>query len=87
MHFSEPLEISWRLTFDLLQSDIWQMIPCWVLISIFLITDDTGHWPCSLFFLWLDCAACRIVVPLPGIEPVPHCGREFPGYVLLLIFL
>ena len=46
-----------------------------------------------LLIFWLHCATCRIIIPRPGIEPVPSAvkaqspnhwtAREFLGWLLL----
>ena len=33
----------------------------------------------SIFFFWLHCAACGILVPQPGIETVPSALRVYAG--------
>ena len=39
-----------------------------LLIDIYIISS---LYPSNLFFFWLRCTACRILVPGPGIEPAP----------------
>ena len=63
------------LSFSLTESRIKPNILHWLHLYLWFLLRPTNWYP--LFYFWLCCVACRILVPWPGIKPLPlHWERR-----------